>query len=299
MKEDILADLQRQIADLQAVNEEFRLLSELLQVVNQGVGLVNQMGVILYANPCWSQMHGFPSPEEMLGQDFFDLFVEPDLIREAVEEIAFGSPWLGQVACRRFDGSTFPADLSIFALGGANNGGQVLGCLLQDITERKRAEEALRNAYEEQGRLREEVIAAQRRIIGELSTPVIPLMEGVLVMPIVGSVDSERAKRITEVVLEAVPRYRARVVMMDITGVPVVDTAVADALLRTAVATRLLGAEAVLVGISPAVAQTIVQLGVDLGELTTRADLQSGVEYALRIMRKRLSRPRVTRADTT
>lgn len=165
---------------------------------------------------------------------------------------------------------------------------RILGVFIEDITELEQAEARLREAYEEQARLREEVIAAQRKIISELSTPVIPLLEGILVMSLVGSVDTERARHITEVILEEVSRQRARVMIMDITGVPVVDTAVANALLRTAAATRLLGAETILVGITPAVAQTMIQLGVALERLTTWADLQSGVEYALRKIGKKV-----------
>ncbi len=285
-----LAELERQIADLQAVNEELRLLADLVQAVDQGIGLINQVGVILYANPLWAQTHGFAGAEEMLGQDLFGLLLEQEQTEQAAEQVVQGQPWHGEVTGRRLDGSTFPADMSLFALDEESGPDRILGLFLHDITERKQMEADLRVAYEEQARAQEELIKAQRKIISELSTPVIPLMEGILVLPVIGSVDSERARRITEVVLEEVSRYRARVMIMDITGVPVVDTAVANALIRTATATRLLGAETVLVGITPAVAQTVIQLGVDLEGLTTRADLQSGVEYALKMLGQALVR---------
>jgi len=127
--------------------------------------------------------------------------------------------------------------------------------------------------------------AAQDRLldmIREMSTPVIPVQEGVLVMPLVGIIDSGRAQGILAALLETIEKERARVIIIDITGVPMVDTAVAQTLLQAARAARLLGADPVLVGISPAVAETIVSLGVDLSDLVTRADLQSGVAYALR-----------------
>jgi len=151
--------------------------------------------------------------------------------------------------------------------------------------QRARAEQeeraaALRRAQEEVERGREE----QERLletIRALSTPVVPVQRGVLVMPLVGVIDQARAQSITTALLEAIERERARFVLLDITGVPVVDTAVAQALIQAAQASRLLGAEPVLVGISPPVAETIVSLGVDLSALVTRADLQSGVEYAL------------------
>ncbi|MGB9724126.1 MAG: STAS domain-containing protein [Chloroflexia bacterium] len=282
------SELLRQIADLRAVNEELRLWADLIEAVDRGIGAINEAGVILYANPAWGQMHGFPSLQEMLGQDFFELVEDGALVRKAVAQTLSGPSWHGEITCRRLDHTRFPAALSLFPLGRSE---PILGLFLEDITERRRAEEALRAVYEDQARLREEVITAQRKVIGELSTPVIPVLEGILVLPLVGSVDTERARRITEVVLEEVALRHARVMILDITGVPMVDTAVANALLRTAAATRLLGAETILVGITPAVAQTMIQLGVSLEGLITRADLQSGIEYALQA----LGRPSLNR----
>jgi rsbT co-antagonist protein RsbR len=100
-------------------------------------------------------------------------------------------------------------------------------------------------------------------------------------MPLSGSIDSSRALAVTESQLAAIERLGAHTVIVDVTGVPIVDTAVAGALVRTAEAARLLGAETVLVGLRPELAQTIVGLGVDLGRLVTRADLADGVRYAL------------------
>jgi anti-anti-sigma factor len=101
-------------------------------------------------------------------------------------------------------------------------------------------------------------------------------------MPLVGGIDSARAALLMDSLLGAIERQRARTVILDVTGVPLVDTHVAQVLLRAAAAARLLGAEPVLVGLRPELAQTIVGLGVDLSGLTTQADLQSGVRYAMR-----------------
>jgi rsbT co-antagonist protein RsbR len=117
--------------------------------------------------------------------------------------------------------------------------------------------------------------------IRQLSTPVVPLMEGIIFLPLVGHIDSNRARQTVEELLVGVQEHRARIVIVDITGVPVVDTMVAQALVQAAQAVHLLGAEGVLVGIMPEVAQTMVSLGVDLTALVTRADLQSGLEYAV------------------
>ncbi len=125
-----------------------------------------------------------------------------------------------------------------------------------------------------------EQIEAQQRAIRELSTPILPLYEGILVLPLVGAIDSFRAGQIMERLLTAIAERQADIVIIDITGVPVIDTAVANYLLQTARAAQLIGAQVILVGIGPEIAQTIVQLGVDLRGIQIGANLQSGVELA-------------------
>lgn len=117
--------------------------------------------------------------------------------------------------------------------------------------------------------------------IRQMSVPVVPLANGVVVLPLVGSLDEQRAQLLQEQLLAAVYRDHCRVVLIEITGVPRVDEAMATALLQTAQAVRLLGAEVVLVGVRAEVAQTIVQLGLDLGRLVVRRDLAGGLHYAL------------------
>lgn len=136
-----------------------------------------------------------------------------------------------------------------------------------DITARKEADEA-------RGRVREEVFA-------ELSTPLIPVHEGVVVMPLIGNLDRARAGRVVEALLNGVTTMRARVAVLDITGVPAVDVEVADALVRAAKGVRLLGAQVVLTGIRPEVAQAFVTLGTDFQGIVTRSTLQAGVRYAI------------------
>ena len=149
--------------------------------------------------------------------------------------------------------------------------------------ETERALQELREANEQQRRL--------FNIVRELSTPLVPIAEGILVLPLVGTVDSQRAQQIMDVLLSGIADRRAKVVILDITGVPVVDTSVANYLLQATQAVRLLGAECILVGITPEVAQTVVGLGVDLHTLVTRSDLQGGVEYALKILGRRIVQP--------
>jgi rsbT co-antagonist protein RsbR len=144
----------------------------------------------------------------------------------------------------------------------------------QDVTRRVETEkerEELLIVYEQ-----------QQSALRELSTPLIPLSDEVLVLPLIGTIETLRAQQILETLLEGVSSRRVRTVIIDITGVLVVDTQVANVLLRAAQATRLLGAETILTGIRPEVAQTLVQLGADLSALVTRSTLQSGITYALR-----------------
>lgn len=117
--------------------------------------------------------------------------------------------------------------------------------------------------------------------VRELSTPIMPIYPGILVLPLIGTIDHTRAGQIMETLLEGISSYQADTVIMDITGVTVVDTDVANYLLQAARAARLLGSQVILVGISSAIAQTMVHLGVGLATVTTRANLQDGIEYAL------------------
>jgi rsbT co-antagonist protein RsbR len=129
-----------------------------------------------------------------------------------------------------------------------------------------------------------DTLARQQAAIRELSTPVIRVYERVLLLPVVGTVDSHRAEQIMEQLLLRVVEEQARVVIVDIAGVPVVDTRVADHLIKTTAAVRLLGAETVLTGISAHVARTIVQLGVDITGMHTLTRLADGIELALGVV---------------
>lgn len=150
--------------------------------------------------------------------------------------------------------------------------GRVWG--FRDITERRRAEV-------ERERLREEIIQTQANTLIELSIPLIPITDQVMVMPLIGTVDTRRAQAVLDTLLQGVAAKQARVVILDITGVPVVDTQVANGLMRAAQAVQLLGARMVLTGIRPEVAQTLVGLNVNLHSIVTRSTLQSGIAFAI------------------
>jgi anti-anti-sigma regulatory factor len=156
-------------------------------------------------------------------------------------------------------------DLFAFKLGGQDS--RKVAVFAHDISERRKYEEKLKE---------------QAKAIEELSTPVIQLWDSVLALPLIGTIDSSRAKQIMENLLNEIINTKSSQVVIDITGVPIVDTGVASRLMRTVEAACLLGAECILTGISPVIAQTLVTVGVNLGSIKTRATLKNGLESALK-----------------
>ncbi|UWR34757.1 STAS domain-containing protein [Sulfitobacter sp. W027] len=128
---------------------------------------------------------------------------------------------------------------------------------------------------------REQIIDRQRQEMLELSTPVVELWDRVLTLPLIGTLDSARAQEVMENLLQTILERQAEVVIMDITGVGTVDTQVAQHLLRAAAAVRLMGAECIISGISPMIAQTMVQLGIDVGTVSTRSSIRTALSDAL------------------
>lgn len=129
---------------------------------------------------------------------------------------------------------------------------------------------------------REQIIERQREEMLELSTPVVELWDRVLTLPLIGTLDSARAQEVMENLLQTILERQAEVVIVDITGVGTVDTQVAQHLLRAAAAVRLMGAECIISGISPMIAQTMVQLGIDVGTVSTRSSIRTALADALK-----------------
>jgi rsbT co-antagonist protein RsbR len=131
---------------------------------------------------------------------------------------------------------------------------------------------------------RERIIREQQEAIRELSTPVLQVRERLLILPIIGVIDPQRARQLTEQLLRGIRATRAKVVVIDITGVAAMDASVANHLVQTVEAARLLGAMVIVTGLSPEIAQTLVNIGVDLGKMNTVGDLQGGIEEAERLL---------------
>lgn len=217
---------------------------------------------------------GLASPQQIVGKTDADLpWQQGEAERFGALDrtiIASGQPAPSDEHVVYPDGSeewfeTFKAPLR-------DQGGAIIGVLgtYINVTQRKRAEALVQH---------------QAAVLAEVSTPLLPIADGLVVMPLVGDIDAQRAHQMIEVLLDGIGQYRARVAIVDITGVKVVDTHVASAIVRAAQAVALLGARVVLTGIRPEIAQSLVQLGADLGSMMTHSTLQSGIAYALAPLR--------------
>ncbi|MBC8074526.1 MAG: PAS domain-containing protein [Chloroflexales bacterium] len=275
-----ITSLKQQLADMQSrAAEELRqsqaLLQGFIENIPSGVSVVDRERRILLINRQIEQNMGI-SRDQIVGKLQEELFPQEVVDEWAVSDrqvFDSGQPISAENVAPLPDGDhTF---MSIkFPLADADGHVYAIGNIVTDITDQKRAEH-------EQLALREEIIAGQQSALRELSTPLIPIAKGVVAMPIVGAIDSRRAQQIMESLLEGISALQAETAILDITGVRVVDTQVAQALLQAAKAAELLGAQVVLTGIGAEVAQSLVQLGADMSSIVTRSNLQAGIAFAL------------------
>jgi rsbT co-antagonist protein RsbR len=269
------AGIIRDMSAQQQQEEQLRTFKQVVENASDAISLVDaQTGNITYYNEAHRQM--YRCGDSHLGQSIGVIVAPEDQeqLPGILQDIVETGIWRGQLQHIRQDGTTFPALESCFTIKDEHGNTITMVGIVRDISDIVQAEA-------ERATLQQQVIEAQQAALRELSTPLVPIADGVLAMPLVGTIDSGRAMMIMESLLEGVSSHQAEIAIVDITGVQIIDTQVANALISAARATKLLGAQVVLTGIQSQIAQTLVHLGVDLSDIVTRSTLQAGIAYAM------------------
>lgn len=263
----------QQIEELQ---DRVRLLELMIDTLSDRLFIKDRQSCFLYANATVVEAHGLSDRESLIGTSDFDhqayeqasqFFADEQQIMES------GKSLMGNVELNYDeDGNEiwFSTDKIIYYDDDEVAGIVGLG---RNITKLKQMESQLNE--------QEQLIDGQRKALQEVSTPILPIFDRILVMPLIGTIDSQRASNIMRQLLSSISNHRAKIIILDITGVPLIDTGVADYLHRTIQAARLKGAQTIITGVSDAVAETLVDLGIDWSSVETKRDLQSGLITAL------------------
>jgi len=267
--EDRMFAVVRDITDLHG---ELHRLKALVDASPDFIGMTTLDGKALYVNPGGMKMTGHEGEDYRTKQipDFLspsNFAYYRDSIAPAV--MADGS-WVGESEFVHADGAPLPISWQVVLLRDERGEPSALGTIARDVSPQKRLEEALKQA------------------IREMQTPIIQVWDGVLVLPVIGLVDSTRASEMTESLLDAIVRDRCRMAILDLTGVATIDTSTLNHLFKMVTASSLLGSRCVVSGIAPHVAQTIVQLGLDLSDLLTFRSLKEALRFAMKEVPRRV-----------
>jgi rsbT co-antagonist protein RsbR len=311
-------DITRRKLSEEKLAQQQQLMRVMIDHIPGSIFVKDAQSRFLVANQLLFNQMNLKSEAEILGKTDFDFHPREFAEQYFADEqalIARGEPLVNHEE-RVFDqalGEVRWVSTSKIPVRGTNGDITSIVGINYDITERKVAEMAIRDTNEmleqrvtertaelsqtheqlqremqerrereaENALLQQQIIDAQRLAIQELSTPIIPIVDEVIVMPIVGTVDTHRATDITRALLAGISQYRAKVVILDITGVAIVDTGVANYLNKTIQAARLKGARTIVTGISDAVAETVVDLGIEWHKFETLSNLQVGLRRAL------------------
>ena len=228
-------------------------------------GVVAHEGPILAVNDATLEMYGYET-DELIGANVFMLVAEEE--HERVRNlIAQGQDTPYETICVRKDGSKFPVRVAPQII--EVDGHQVRALSIRDLTEQKEVEDTIRS---------------QSQALMEMSTPAIRIWDGVLLMPLVGAIDTIRSQQIITTMLESIANSDTTVAILDVTGVPFIDTSVARHILQAVEGAKILGAEVIVSGFSPEAAQTLAQLGVDFSSLRTSGSLKAAMQRAFEIV---------------
>jgi PAS domain S-box-containing protein len=261
--------------DVTAQKQASRYARSLIEASLDPLVTISAKGKITDVNEGSVKVTGM-SREKLIGTDFSDYFTEPDKAREGYQQVfAKGFVTDYPLTIRHKDGRL--TDVLYNASVYKDASGNVLGVFAaaRDVTEQKQAEKRVQQ---------------QTKDIMELSTPVMQVWQGVVVAPLIGSLDSNRTQQFMERLLERIVETNSPLALVDITGVPTIDTQTAQHLIETISAVRLLGAQVVLTGVRPAIAQTLVHLGIDLSGITTRSSLSADLLVAMDILNLKVVR---------
>ena len=242
------------------------------------IGVAEPGGRIIQANPA---MLALLRMDVLVGRSLNELVAPQSrefLRTEAASVMQERGAWTGTLFYSRGDGTELEALVTAFIVRDESGKDLSRCAILRDLS-------VARAAEAERQKLVAEVIAAQKQALEEIGTPLVPVAEGVLVMPLVGRLDAARAGRMLGVLLEGIERQHARVVLVDVTGAKAADAESASGLMTAAAAAKLLGAELMVTGISPELARTLVELDSGFGAITTKATLGDGVKHALKMVR--------------
>ena len=251
--------------------DSYRLLVE--SIKDYAIVMLDPKGYVASWNAGAERFKGYRA-EEIIGKHFSCFYtaeaVQRGLPEQELEAAAKDGRFEDEGWRVRKDGKKFWANVIISALRDKDGTLRGFSKVTRDLTERKQAEEQIQQ---------------QSKEIMELSTPVMQVWQGVVVAPLIGSLDSNRTQQFMERLLERIVETNSPLALVDITGVPTIDTQTAQHLIETISAVRLLGAQVVLTGVRPAIAQTLVHLGIDLSDIITRSSLSAGLQVALDILK--------------
>jgi len=258
-------------ANILGSEDSFRLLVESLK--DYAIVMLDPNGRVASWNAGAERFKGYRAAE-IIGQHFSCFYpaeaVQRGLPEQELKTATKDGRFEDEGWRVRKDGKKFWANVIISALRKKDGTLRGFSKVTRDLTERKQAEEQIQQ---------------QSREIMELSTPVMQVWQGVVVAPLIGSLDSQRTQQFMERLLNRIVETNSPVALVDITGVPTIDTQTAQHLIETISAVRLLGAQVVLTGVRPAIAQTLVHLGIDLSDIITRASLSAGLQVAFDILK--------------
>ncbi|GAA5527998.1 PAS domain-containing protein [Herpetosiphon gulosus] len=245
------------------------------------VAIADLSGQMQYLNPAARRLLRLEPTDQVSQLTWYDLHpdkTEQTWLAKTLHHAQIHGSWMGEHQLKTAQGQQLPVMYQMLCHYDIDHQPSFFSMIAHDISDQKQAEA-------ERQRLHEEVIRTQQQALIELSTPLIPIADTVVLLPLVGSVDTARAQQFMETLLEGVHTNKAQIAIVDVTGVPVMDTQVAGLLIRAATSVQLLGARVIITGIRPELAQTLVTLGVDFRSIMTHSSLQQGITYAINATR--------------